>query len=193
MNRILSGIFFILAIAPAAAAQTAVVEKYRTQYPTPLTREQLLALERAVAGEVRGGLLIKPDGSNCGGYACDIVCFSDAVLFDILEDSDGEAKPQWLPKENPRHYHCELVPPPAPEPPPVVTPPAPTVPASLQACDLSTIQTQLTRIEAGVQQTDADVREFRAAVAARWKAISTFALKYVAPAITAWVTARHTN
>lgn len=41
------------------------------------------------------GLLDKPSGNNCGGYATDIVCYSDGLIYDCLEDGGGENKPQW--------------------------------------------------------------------------------------------------
>jgi hypothetical protein len=99
----------LLLCAAPAFAQESVVAKYRAQYATPLTAEQKVTLLRQIASEVHGGLLVKRDGNNCGGYSCDIVCFSDVTLFDVLQDSDGAAIPRWDATTNPRGYRCELV------------------------------------------------------------------------------------
>src|SRR3954452_24542554 len=133
MKRFLLSVAALVVLASPAWAQQAVVAKYRALYPTPLSKEQTLALERSVAAEVHGGLLRKPDGQNCGGYACDIVCFSDSQLFDILGDAEGAATPSWNPTANPRGYHCELVtapPPPSPSPLPPPPPPQPPPPTT---------------------------------------------------------------
>lgn len=41
------------------------------------------------------GLLDKPGGNNCRGYATDIVCYSDGTKVDILGDGGGANQPTW--------------------------------------------------------------------------------------------------
>lgn len=47
------------------------------------------------------GLLDKQTGTNCGGYAIDIVCFNDGVIYDVLFDAENSSptgvgkNPQW--------------------------------------------------------------------------------------------------
>jgi hypothetical protein len=137
----------LLLCAAPAFAQVDVVAKYRAQYATPLTAEQKVTLLRQIASEVHGGLLVKRDGNNCGGYSCDIVCFSDVTLFDVLQDSDGAAIPRWDATTNPRGYRCELVSAQTPVPTPIPQPP----PVPVPVLDLSPI---LTRIDALFSQNE---------------------------------------
>lgn len=41
------------------------------------------------------GLLAKPSGNNCEGYATDVICYPDGRTFDILQDGGGANGPQW--------------------------------------------------------------------------------------------------
>lgn len=41
------------------------------------------------------GFLAKPDGNNCNGFATDIVCYADGVIYDVLIDGGGANTPQW--------------------------------------------------------------------------------------------------
>lgn len=41
------------------------------------------------------GLLSKPSGNNCEGYATDIVIYQDGRAFDILGDGGGANIPNW--------------------------------------------------------------------------------------------------
>lgn len=55
-------------------------------------------ITKRVAWELRGqgfGLLDKQAGSNCSGYAKDIVMRADGQLFDILIDAGGTNGPSW--------------------------------------------------------------------------------------------------
>ena len=45
--------------------------------------------------EPDAGLLAKPTGNNCLGYAVDIICYNDGVIYDILGDAGGSNDPQW--------------------------------------------------------------------------------------------------
>lgn len=56
-------------------------------------------ITKRVAWALRGegaGLLAKPSGNNCDGFATDIVMYSgDGALVDILSDSGGGNGPTW--------------------------------------------------------------------------------------------------
>jgi len=41
------------------------------------------------------GLLSKPSGNNCDGFAVDIIAYADGRIFDILIDSGGANEPTW--------------------------------------------------------------------------------------------------
>src|SRR3990167_10982075 len=78
------------------------------------------------------GLLSKPEGNNCEGYAVDFLTYPDGSGLDILGDSGGANVPGWELSEPPGTLTGRWRPPfdpgdtvtPAPvPPPPVVTPP----------------------------------------------------------------------
>jgi hypothetical protein len=150
MQTLILAVVTLLCAAPIASAQQSVVERYRGNYPTPMSAEQKVDLLRHVAADVHGGLLVKRDGTNCGGYSCDSICFSDVTLFDVLTDQDGAAIPAWSPTTNPRGYRCELVtatPPVIPSPlpsPPVI----PSLPPNLELASV------LNRLDAIYQQNE---------------------------------------
>lgn len=55
-------------------------------------------ITKRVAWFLRGegaGLLAKPSGNNCDGFATDIVMYADGALVDILSDSGGGNGPTW--------------------------------------------------------------------------------------------------
>lgn len=57
-----------------------------------------LSIVNAVAWQLRGegaGLLDKPSGSQCRGFATDIIVYSDGRVFDVLGDAGGSNTPQW--------------------------------------------------------------------------------------------------
>ena len=55
-----------------------------------------VAWQLALQGEAGAGLLKKPTGNNCDGFADGIIAFSSGVHFDILFDAGGENRPQWV-------------------------------------------------------------------------------------------------
>lgn len=95
MRRAFLIILALLAVATPAAAQQSVVAKYRSQYPTPMSRAQLNQLLRQVAFEVHGGLLIKTGGNTCLGFSCDFICFANGTGYDVLGSSETKATPAW--------------------------------------------------------------------------------------------------
>lgn len=89
------------------------------------------AITKRVAWALHGtgaGLLAKPSGNNCDGYATDIVCYPDGRIRDILGDGGGANTPQWPEGElevvDPARYRFAIDPgdAPTPVPPPVPTP-----------------------------------------------------------------------
>lgn len=154
--RVLAASILLLFAAPAFA-QVDVVAKYRTQYPTPLSADQKVSLLRQIAGEVHGGLLVKRDGTNCGGYSCDIICFSDVTLFDVLQDQDNAALPRWDATTNPRGYRCELVASAPASPPGSTIPPASGSPSVVPSLDLTPILSRLDTLYAQNERIYADL------------------------------------
>jgi hypothetical protein len=54
---------------------------------------------KRVAWQLRdegAGLLSKPDGYNCGGFASDIIAYPSGFIFDILGGGGETNNPQWL-------------------------------------------------------------------------------------------------
>ena len=47
------------------------------------------------ASDPAAGFLSKPDGNNCGGFAVDIVCYNDGIIYDVLIDGGGANTPAW--------------------------------------------------------------------------------------------------
>ena len=45
------------------------------------------------------GLLSKPSGNQCEGYAVDIIAYADGRIVDILTDAGGQNGPTWGPGE----------------------------------------------------------------------------------------------
>jgi hypothetical protein len=99
---------FIIALwAFPVAAQTSLlptVQKFRAQYPTPMSRPQLGDLLNRIAWEHRAegwGLLKKTGGSNCPApqgvpVSCDILVHAPTIQhFDILSDAENSAGPTW--------------------------------------------------------------------------------------------------
>jgi hypothetical protein len=171
-------IAFVLVAAPALA-QESIVAKHRVKFGTPLTTEQTVALLRAVASEVGGGILRKPSGHSCLGYSCDVICFASGQQVDVLIDSEGAANPAWQPVANPNPQGgCELVPPAVivvPPPNPILNPwPLPP----LQACDLTFVNMKLDAIMATATATHTEVKEHRSGL---WKILG-HAMKYIGPA-----------
>jgi len=136
-------------MSQTALAQSAVVAQKKTELgittnPTP---QQLDTLLRAVAGEVGGGLLVKTSGNNCLGHACDIICFSDGRMYDVLSDSEGAAIPSWNPTPS-NGSACDLIPK-TPKPPILVVDPNPNTPGAMLE-----VEKRLANIEVNLQQNN---------------------------------------
>lgn len=88
-----------------APSHLGVVECRRKQfgYMTPdLLNQFLRAVARDLnAGRFSGGdfgIYSKPNGNNCLGFSCDIICATNGQLWDTLADSEGDQIPIWLDK-----------------------------------------------------------------------------------------------
>lgn len=57
-------------------------------------------ITKRVAGLLRAGVLSKPTGNNCDGFAVDQVCWPTGEIRDILGDAGGANTPQWGPGES---------------------------------------------------------------------------------------------
>jgi hypothetical protein len=83
-----------------------IVRCRRSQYPTPMSESQTVAMLRGTAQDLNAmhypggpyGILVKSGGSNCNGYSCDIICAgqgSSQVQYDVLGDAEDRAYPTW--------------------------------------------------------------------------------------------------
>lgn len=90
------------------------------------------------------GLLSKPSGNNCEGYAVDIIAYADGRIVDILIDSGGANEPNWAPGEpvDPSRW----VPIAGSQEPPVEIPPPPPINPPAPVCNVN-----LAPLEASVQ------------------------------------------
>jgi hypothetical protein len=108
-----------------------------------------------LAGE-GAGLLAKPSGNNCQGFAVDIIAFPAGRIFDVIgAGPDGPNTPQWieLTPVNPDRWRApiDVV---APAPPPA---PLPSTPIPPPVAD----HAQLDRIEASLAQLHAELAALR--------------------------------
>lgn len=98
------------------------------------------------------GLLSKPSGNNCEGYAVDIVMFPDGTGVDCLSDGGGSNGPTWGATEiadGVSRYRPAVDPgdTPDPVPPPPLPPPPPPVP---QPVDLQPILNAIASLQGQV-------------------------------------------
>ncbi len=75
-------------------------------------------------------------------------------------------------------------------PPVIPPPPVPPTPPVVAPVDLTPIQTALTRLQGSLDQLIVSEATFHADVESKWKTGSEFLLKYIAPAITAFIVGR---
>lgn len=82
-----------------------VVECRRKQFghmgPAELNQFLRLIAADLTNGNYAGGpfgILEKPNGNQCLGYSCDIICSSSGRIWDVLGDSEGAQDPIWAEK-----------------------------------------------------------------------------------------------
>jgi hypothetical protein len=88
------------------------------------------------------GLLSKPDGNNCAGYAVDIIAYPDGAIYDVLIASGDLNGPAWqevgvvdLARWRPAVFPAYYVEAPAPPDPPDPEPPPSSVDARIAALE----------------------------------------------------------
>lgn len=118
------------------------------------------AITSRVAWRLKGegaGLLIKPAGNNCQGYAVDEIAYPDGRLFDILVDSGGANGPSWNPNGiiEISRYHPAFDP---GDTGPIVSPPSTPPPTPV---DLSPILRRLDVLEQQVKDQSGELHAQR--------------------------------
>jgi hypothetical protein len=112
------------------------------------------------------GLLDKPGGNNCLGFATDYVIFQHGPAFDILGDGGGANTPQWNEDDDPAlipRWRAPIDPGDVVTPPvvpPVVPPPDPLIVDALAAIvgELVGVRSQLTELKV---QADANTEKIQ--------------------------------
>lgn len=96
------------------------------------------------------GVLTKPSGNNCRGFAVDIVVYPDGHAFDILSDAGGANGPTWnvIEPVDAGRWRAATDPGDADQPSKPPDPPTPAV-------DLGPILSRLDALERAVQALDA--------------------------------------
>ena len=88
-----------------SSSPLAIVECERAKFGR-MSTAQIVTFMRNVARSLNAnriapggfGTLRKPDGHNCGGYSCDVVCAGQGggqQQWDVLSDADGAQNPVW--------------------------------------------------------------------------------------------------
>lgn len=144
----------------------------------------------------QAGLLDKPGGNQCEGFATDVVAYPSGQIFDILSDGGTENGPAWQDKgiEDRDRYRPAVDPgdvagtptTPIPASPPPATPifvPIPATDLSPVLNALAVNQALLLNIQAQVEAGRREVQEFREAVKSKWVAGTKFVGKYILPAV----------
>jgi hypothetical protein len=139
------------------------------------------AITKVVAWQLRGegaGLLDKPGGNNCDGYATDIIAFPSGRIVDILVSGGDVNGPSWQDAGtvDPSRYRPAMAPAAAP-PPPVVVPPEPPAPIF----DTAALETQIANLRADVDAGRAEAQAFYAQVGSWKKDLGLFVAKYILP------------
>ena len=117
------------------------------------------------------GLLSKPSGNQCDGYAVDIVAYPDGRIVDILTDAGGQNGPTWSqgePVEASRWRPAVDPGDSGPVVPPVVVPPSQPPPVYT---DLSPVYQRLDSLSAQAERMFADLTARDAARAAQIAAV----------------------
>jgi hypothetical protein len=187
MRYTVYGIALVLGLAAPAAAQDHTDVVANAKAALVATGANLsgacgaFAITKVVAWQLRAegaGLLDKPGGNNCDGYATDIIAFPSGRIVDILVSGGDVNGPSWQDAGtvDPGRYRPAIAP---AAPPPVVIPPAVSPPAPI--FDTAALETAIANLRADV---DAHRQEFQAFTAEvhGWKSeAGAFLAKYVLP------------
>lgn len=100
--------------------EAAIVQCRRSQYGYMSEAQRVEFLRRiahdlnqAHAEHTPYGLLVKSEGNNCNGYACDIICSNEGGVhrqWDVLSDEGGGQFPLWSRLDRIAPRGCEVVP-----------------------------------------------------------------------------------
>ena len=131
------------------------------------------AITKRVAWQLRGegaGLLDKPGGSNCQGFATDIIAYPGGRIFDILIDGGGSNGPAWNASDpvDASRYRPAVDPGDAPSPTPTPTP----APVPVPTLDLSGVYQRIDWSDANNERRYQDLKAEAAASAARDAALA---------------------
>lgn len=129
------------------------------------------AITKRVAWALRdegAGLLSKPTGNNCEGFATDIVAYRSGQIVDVLGDGGGQNAPQWgcCDTVDPLRYRVAIDPgdvfvPPTPDPPP------PTVDLEPLIQELNALRDELSVLKSRIANEEAARAAEDAALASR--------------------------
>src|SRR2546425_694681 len=106
MKRVALALMFCLFLSIPASAQTPleVVQQAKAALVTAGVALNgpcgAFAITRLAVWQMRGsgaGLLTKPTGNNCEGYAVDILMYPNGNIVDIIADAGGANIPAWQP------------------------------------------------------------------------------------------------
>jgi FtsZ-binding cell division protein ZapB len=95
-----TALFVALSVASAIPIETPlqVVQRVRGKYPNlPGNRVITLQALKEIAADpvIKGGILTKTSGNNCGGYSCDIICYQNRNYSDVFIDWENTARASW--------------------------------------------------------------------------------------------------
>lgn len=119
-----------------------------------------LAITKRVAWQFRAtgaGLLDKPNGNQCEGFATDIIAYPTGLICDILSDGGGVNGPQWGCGEVVDASRYRVAVDPGDTPLPVPVPQPPPAHAPLPSVDLSPILIQLSALQSRMANLDGQI------------------------------------
>jgi len=111
----------LLTITLGAETPLQVVTRVRKAHPDlPGNRTVTNQALKEIARDLGAGVLTKTSGNNCGGIACDIICYKTGYHYDVFRDWENVAAPTYSLVTNPPLIdpaRCQLIAP-GPTPPP---------------------------------------------------------------------------
>jgi len=134
-------------------------------------------ITKRVAWQLRSegaGLLDKPSGNSCLGYAVDIIAYPGGQLFDILTDSGGNNGPGWgnAGTAEPGRYRPAFDPGDTPSPTPTPVPIPTPIPPPVSSIDLSGVYQRIDWTDANNERRYLDLAAKYAAVSAQATALA---------------------
>lgn len=190
MKRLILAVAILLSSVAPSIAQVEIVAAVKNDLVARGVNLQgacgAFEITKRVAWVLRAqgaGLLSKPTGNNCQGYADGFITYVDGSGVDIIGDAGGQNIPTWQVSEPPGallgRWRAPFDPLDSVTPP--VTPPGPVTPptAGLE----QQILDELLRHESLEAIERAEAKEFRAAVGNKYRDAVVFVSKYILPAV----------